>query len=112
MKNFENLIPIATHTDQFMLKPEDIIRLEAQSNYTLIYYTGNRRVLTSKVLKEYVSKLIPHGFLRTHQTHLINPKYIQCITSDNKVVLTDTSVAAVSRRMKKNVLASLRQLSA
>jgi two-component system LytT family response regulator len=35
------------------------------------------RILVSKPLKEYADLLKPQGFLRVHQSHLINPNFVK-----------------------------------
>ncbi|WP_316788881.1 LytTR family DNA-binding domain-containing protein [Pedobacter frigoris] len=55
----------------------EIIRCEADNTYTRFYLSNDERILVSKSLKEYADLLTPNGFLRTHQTHLVNPKYVK-----------------------------------
>ncbi len=43
-----------------------IIRLEANSNYTYIYTTEGRPFLMAKVICAYEELLKPLGFIRTH----------------------------------------------
>ncbi|RZK58106.1 MAG: LytTR family transcriptional regulator [Pedobacter sp.] len=54
----------------------EIIRCEADDNYTKFVLEGEN-ILVSKSLKEYADQLKPKGFLRTHQSHLINPTYVK-----------------------------------
>lgn len=54
----------------------DIIRAEADSNYTHFYIAGNRHILISRPLKEYELLLSGCGILRVHHSHLINLDYI------------------------------------
>ncbi|HEV7782511.1 MAG TPA: LytTR family DNA-binding domain-containing protein [Chitinophagaceae bacterium] len=91
----------------FDVSPSDIIRLKACSNYTCIYFTNRRPMLISKVLKEFQRVLDGYGFIRIHRTHLINRRYINCIGTDGKIVMSDQSVAGVSKRMKQQVMKQL-----
>lgn len=50
----------------------DIIRCEADNVYTFFYLQNGDRILVSKSLKEYAALLEPMGFVRSHQTHLVN----------------------------------------
>lgn len=54
----------------------EIIRCEADDNYTKFVLKGEQ-ILISKSLKEYDDLLKPHHFIRTHQSHLINPLYVR-----------------------------------
>lgn len=55
----------------------DIVRCEADNTYTRFFLCSNESILVSKSLKEYADLLRPNGFLRTHQSHLVNPKYVK-----------------------------------
>lgn len=98
---------IATTEGTYFIYPDEIIRLEASSNYTYIYFTNKTKLVASKVLKEFVAPLVPMGFIRTHKTHLLNRKHISAIRSDGCVVMRDDSRAEVSRRMKREVMRQL-----
>lgn len=50
----------------------DIIRCEADNSYTFFYLIDGERLLISRSIKEYNELLKPLGFLRTHQSHLVN----------------------------------------
>jgi two-component system LytT family response regulator len=60
------------------------------------------------VLKEFEEMLEPFGFVRTHRTHLINRQHILCVTKDNNIIMKDSSVAEISRRMKSGVMRTLK----
>ena len=48
-------------------------------------------------------------FIRTHKSHLVNPKHITRISSDNEqIILSDGSRVEVSRRKKDEVLQQLK----
>ncbi|HJW29506.1 MAG TPA: LytTR family DNA-binding domain-containing protein [Saprospiraceae bacterium] len=115
----ENINPIptfklmvSTTEGTFFFPPQDIVRLEASSNYTYIYFTNRARMFTAKVLKEFASHLEPMGFIRTHRTHLINRNYVSHVSPDGKVMMSDESSAAISRRMKTAVMRELKSASA
>lgn len=99
-------LSIPTLNGRMFFSPKEIVRLEACSNYTTIYFIGNKKILTTKVLKNYAAMLEPLGFIRTHRTHLVNKKYIHSI-SGHSLIMDDKSVAEISRRMKGNVLRAL-----
>jgi two-component system LytT family response regulator len=72
-----------------MVHSSQIIRLEAQSNYTCIYFTDRPPVIMARVLKLYDKMLKPHGFLRIHRTHLINTQYVEDLDIPGKVQMKD-----------------------
>jgi len=55
----------------------EIIRCEADNTYTFFFLTNDEKILVSKSLKEYADLLQPNGFLRTHQSHLVNPAFVK-----------------------------------
>ena len=65
----------------------DIIRCEADDNYTVFYLIEDERILISRSLKEYSELLKPYGFLRTHQSHLVNPKFVKSWLKEDGGVL-------------------------
>ncbi len=97
-------IILSTAKGHCFFQPEEIVRLEADSNYTTFHFTDRKKIITSKVLKQYVALLEPMGFVRTHRSHLVNRKYIQEIAKNGDIIMKDTSVANISRRMKSKVL--------
>lgn len=65
----------------------EITRCEADDNYTNFFLTNGDKILISKSLKEYADLLKPHGFLRPHQSHLINPSYVKSWLKEDGGVL-------------------------
>lgn len=89
----------------------DIIHCEADNTYTRFFLKDGEKVLVSKTLKEYADMLAPHGFLRTHQTHLVNTDYIKSwIREDGGSLLlkdnTKIPISKVNRTKVKDMLAA------
>jgi two-component system LytT family response regulator len=87
------------------IKINDIIYCEASSNYTQIY-TSEGKYLVSKTLKEYDELLSDHNFFRIHNSYLINinsiKKYVK--GDGGYVVLNDNTSLDVSKRKKEAFL--------
>lgn len=107
MQKNDSTLSIVTSEGRYFFNPDEIVRLEASSNYTNIYFTNKKKMLTAKVLKEFEEMLEPFGFVRTHRTHLVNRHHILCITRDRNIIMKDASVAEISRRMKSGVMRTL-----
>lgn len=88
-----------------LVQIDDIIRCEADNNYSTFFLDSGEKIVISKGLKEYEELLGNHGFFRVHQSHLINLSYI--LRFDKKdggfVVLTDKSIVPVSQRKKQRL---------
>jgi two-component system LytT family response regulator len=82
---------------------EDIIRCEADGNYTMVHLKNGTRQLASKTLKEFEHILGQNNFWRIHKSHLINLKHLKKYVKGDgggNVVMTDNSEIEVSRRNK------------
>jgi len=90
----------------------EIIRCEADNTYTCFFLSSNEKILVSKSLKEYADLLRPNGFLRTHQSHLVNPKYVKSWLKEDGgiLLLTSGEKIPVSKPNKDTVKQSLQQL--
>jgi len=76
LKNETQKLVLKTIDNVFIVEIDEIIRCESQNNYTLFFIKDGSTIKVSKTLKEYEETLLPYSFIRCHQTHLINPKYI------------------------------------
>ena len=103
---------ISLHTSEkiIVVNIADIIRCKSDNNYTTFYFNDNSKILVSKTLKHYADMLKEVSFLRVHQTHLVNIKYIkEFIKSDGGyLILKDKSNIPVSVRKRNEVIATLK----
>lgn len=83
----------------------DIIRCESEDNYTKFFIKNNKTILISKTLKEYEELLKEHGFVRIHQSHLINLAYLKSyIKKDGGyIIMADNSNIPISQRKKESL---------
>ena len=82
---------------------EDIIRCEADGNYTMVFLKNGTKQLASKTLKEFEYILNQNNFWRIHKSHLINLKHLKKYVKGDgggNVVMIDNSEIEVSRRNK------------
>ncbi|WP_082455118.1 LytTR family DNA-binding domain-containing protein [Pedobacter sp. Leaf41] len=70
-------IALPQHNETRYVDPQDVVRCEADNNYTNFILIGDEKLLISKSLKEYTDLLKPFGFVRSHQSHLVNPKFVK-----------------------------------
>ncbi len=84
---------------------QSIIRCQSEGNYTHFFLKNGQKLMVSKTLKEYDELLTDSGFLRTHQSHLINLKEIKSfVKSDGGyIVMNDGSTAYISRQRRETV---------
>lgn len=79
----------------------DIVRFEAERNYTWIYLSDANKVIIPKTLKEYEMMLEDEGFFRSHRSHLVNLSFVKELNADENIVLMDNSEIELSIRKKQ-----------
>ena len=84
----------------------EIIRAEANDNYTNIHLSNGKTFLVSKTLKHFDDLLCDFDFIRTHKSHLVNLQYITKYIKGKggQVRMTDDSYVDVSVTRKKELL--------
>jgi two-component system LytT family response regulator len=102
-------LAISSSDGMYFFHPNQIIRLEAESNYTRFYFTDKKPLIVAKTLGEYEEMLVPYGFLRTHRTHLVNRSFVQSFLPEGVLLMKDNSRVEISRRRKEEVLESLKK---
>jgi two-component system LytT family response regulator len=104
-------LAINTADSLTLVKVQDIIRFESNSNYTFIYTANGKKLLVSKTLKEFESQLEPYQFMRIHKSHLVNTTHIKkFLKSEGSVILTDDTTLPVSSRRKEEMINLLEKL--
>ena len=111
---FRNFIQNIAHRnrDQFKLalagtaevkyvELDEIIRLQAESNYTHIHLIGKKVFVSAKTLKEYDEILQGHRFLRVHKSHLVNPAHIESYDKQGLLLMSDGVQVEVARRKRE-----------
>lgn len=92
----------------YFVKLKDIIRCEAQGAYTTFFLAKGERIVISKTIKEYDELLTPKGFLRVHQSHLVQIAMIKKFDRSSETLFLDNNdLIPVSQRKKEVVLEAL-----
>lgn len=89
---------LKTQESVFVVDPSDIIRCEADRNYTSFFLVNGKKIVVSRTLKEYDNLLAAHHFFRVHQSHLINLNLIDRFDRGDggSVVMKDGSEVPLS----------------
>lgn len=108
-KQSSDKITLSTAHELIIANLDEIIRIEAESNYSCFYFTNRPKMLISKTLKEF-EFLESKGFFRIHQSHLINLKHVLSLNSyeGDTVNLYGGHSVDVSRRKKAEFMALLK----
>lgn len=99
-------ISLPVNNGFLLVQTNEIIRVESDSNYCWFHLNGKEEVLACKTLKAVEAQLSPFGFLRVHNSHLVNMEYIEKYikTNGGSLILSDQSEIPVSRRKKEEVI--------
>jgi two-component system LytT family response regulator len=114
-------IPEMVETDSYFLLPtaegselvscSKLVRVEATSNYSRLFFSNGRILVVAKVLAWFEEKLAGHGFVRTHRSHLVNMYYISKIRIEKQgiLVLKNREEIAIAKRKKQELKNSIRR---
>jgi len=113
MSNGLNRLALNSQDKIKVVKISDIIRCESSGSYTLFYTRAGDQILVTKTLKEYDALLSDYGFVRVHQSHLVNTECIKEFvkTDGGYLVLDNKKEIPVSSRKKSTVMKVLGSLN-
>ncbi len=79
---------------------DNIIHIEADSNYSIFHLKNKEKITVSKVLKDYEEILPEERFFRIHKSSIVNFKYVKEYNNKNGLVLLleNAESLVVSRR--------------
>jgi two-component system LytT family response regulator len=103
LPNSKKRLVLKTHESVFVVELEQIIRCEADKNYTTFFLTSGKKIVVSKTLKEYEILLSAYNFLRVQQSHLINLDFIERYDKANGgiVVMKDGAEVPLSHAKRE-----------
>lgn len=90
-------LAISTTETTYYLEPKDIIRCEADGNYTHFHMGSGKHIIASRPIGHYSGLLPDTQFIRCHKSHLVNRQLIASI-AHNKMQLLDGTIVGISRR--------------
>lgn len=103
-----------SHVNGFaILELNDIIRFEADDNYTRVHTTDKKVYYVSKVLKQFEDNLPEHIFFRLHRSYIINMKHIQEYIKEDggTIVMRDGTRIQIPRARYNDFMDALKKLS-
>ncbi|MBL7731768.1 MAG: LytTR family transcriptional regulator [Chitinophagaceae bacterium] len=107
-----NIIRVPTSNGIVLINMDDIIRVQAISNYSKLYFAGTRKTLVvAKVLRWFEENLATEKFVRVHRTHIVNKRFISNYidstvhpANGGKLFLSNGELIEVSKRKKPSFL--------
>jgi two-component system, LytTR family, response regulator len=105
-------IALPTQKETYLVPVRDIVRCESSNNYTTFFLTDGSTRLISRPLYEYDELLSAHGFIRCHQSHLVNKMHVRSILNEDSgyLILNHSTQKIPISRQKKSVVKSMLSL--
>ncbi len=93
-----------------VVQVKDIIRCQANDNFTDFYFAGGKRMLICRTLKFYEQVLEEFGFMRVHKSHLINLQFVKKYRKGKtgQIIMSDDSELELSINKKEEFLAKMK----
>ena len=107
-KNTKLALP--TYSGIQLLDLSEIVRLQAQNNYTLLFLQSGKEVMIPKTLSKVDASLTIEDFIRVHKSHIINLAHAMEYKNgdDQTIIMRDKSEIQISRRRLSSFKQALR----
>lgn len=108
-RNTGSRIAIPSQEGLQFIEIADIVYLEAESNYTIIYLKAPPKITVSKTLKDFEDLLSHQVFIRIHHSHIINKNHIQKYIrgEGGQVMMSNGKILDVARRKKEEFMKAI-----
>ncbi|TKC09654.1 LytR/AlgR family response regulator transcription factor [Pedobacter frigoris] len=105
----DHKLALASTKEIRFVNTDEIIRCESSNAYTQFFLTDGKNIMVSKPIFEYEEMLTSYDFIRCHQSHLVNSKFIKSLVKEDSgyLLLNDDTRIPISRGKKENVLKAL-----
>ncbi len=94
-----------------VVQVKDIIRCQANDNFTDFFFSGGKRMLICRTLKFYEQILEEFGFMRVHKSHLINLQFVKKYRKGKtgQIIMADDSELELSINKKEEFLQKIKE---
>ena len=105
----EHKLALASTKEIRFVPTGEIIRCESSNAYTEFFLVNGESIVVSRPIFEYEELLIGYDFIRCHQSHLVNMKFIKSLIKEDAgyLLLQNDTRIPLSRSKKENVLKAL-----
>ncbi len=92
-----------------VIDTSDIIMCEADGYCTYFYLSGSEKITSSKNLKHYEELLAKHGFIRVHNSFMINLQHIKSYSNQGEILLSRNLHCPLGNAFKQRFLERFRK---
>lgn len=101
----EHRIAISSLKETRFVYVKNIVRCQSENSYTLFFTDEGETIISTVPLYEYDEMLSIYGFIRCHQSHLVNKKHVKSLLKeDNYTLLLYDQVRIPVSRNKKDLV--------
>lgn len=113
LKSHFDKISLPSNDGLIIVEIQDIVRFEAAGNYSTVFLSHGDSIVVTKTLNQFEEILTGLLFIRVHNTHLINLRYVKKYQRGQGGVVTmnNGTQITVSRTRKNEFLEGLKNLS-
>ncbi len=104
--NTFNKLTLPTKDGYVIVELKDIIRCEAQGNYSLFHLKNGDKIITSKTLKLYDDLLKEFNFFRTNRSNIVNLNHIKKYGKNRNtfVTMSDGTTLSLSEGRRRQFI--------
>jgi len=103
-------IVLNSQKDSLVVELQDIMYCHSHAGYTTFHLSGNKKIITSRHLKEYEDILPASSFVRPHKSYLVNSSYVSKFQKDGMLVLKDGTAIPVAVRRRYTITGFLNHI--
>ena len=98
----DHRIAISSVKEMRLVAVQDILRCQSENSYTFFYLCNGEKIISTTPIAEYEELLAGYGFIRCHQSHLVNRKYVRSLLRNDgySLLMEDNNTVPVSRQKK------------
>ncbi|HWB63313.1 MAG TPA: LytTR family DNA-binding domain-containing protein [Chitinophagales bacterium] len=107
-----NKIILSTQNGTSFIDINSIIRVQSANKYSIVFTTDKKQHIVTKPLTRFEEVLGNKGFLRVHDSHLVNVHHINNYVKGKggELIMSDNSEVPVSQRRKEALSAILKNI--
>jgi two-component system LytT family response regulator len=102
--NNESRLILSLHDSFQVIDLNELMYCESDKGYTTFYCSNKKKYVVSKTLKEFEDRLLVAGYIRPHQSFMVNLQYIDRYDKSGVIILKNDIKIPVSSRKKEEFL--------
>lgn len=103
-KHEDSSFILSLHDSFQVIDLNELMYCESDKGYTTFYCSENKKYMVSKTIKEFEERLTSTHFTRTHQSFIVNLKYIDKYDKSGVIYLKNGKKIPVASRKKEEFL--------